>query len=332
MPSKEEQLSDHSVDEAAVPPTAPEVPGFEGVSTLESVEPSIEHTAPEKDSLDSEQTGEVSQDKGAAEEATESMPPPEEKSPEVVKPKRNKKRLLIYGLIILINAAIITATTIVLRSPKKQSVATTASSENTTGSNPEINNNVEPPKNLHYVSDALKLEFDYPSDWRIESSPSNTFITIQSPQTEIKQANGETTKGRVVLEVHAKYTEYFNGTPAIIDDKSIIAEDSERITYKNPTTVQRSETNLSFTRSANVGGSANGFDTVFVSGNLAYKAGAMVRTQAYKTINPFIIMYFNPCQEDNCGAYVPPRVDKAAFKSNQAFSSAKEIIASARFN
>lgn len=334
MASKKEQAENYPATDDPTPKTAPEVPGFAVVSDRDEPDQEEEPAHEEKSTGEPEDGNTAEPDKNDEQEKEPAVHETTSQAANTpAKSKRSKKRIFFYALIVLINAAILTATVIYMRRPDKQAGVAHQQTQGAGDINADSTNTPEPPKNLHYVSDALKLEFDYPSDWRIESSPSNAFITIQSPKTDILQANGETSKGRVVMQIHAKYVDNFSQTPVTVDDATAIAYDSEKVVYKNPTTAQRKETHLTFSRSSNVGGPATGFDTIFVSGNLVYKKGAMARSQAYKTINPFIIIYVNPCLEDNCDtAYVPPRIQLETYQSMKTMTQVRDIIASARFN
>lgn len=331
MSKKEEPDNSDPITDNSNPETAPEVPDFNsepdsenedsdsGVenSTTEADTPSEEQeeTKPHGDSADAEETVPVDHQLAASSDETPS------------KPKRSRKRQLAYGGFIVVNIAILTVTLIVLRQPKTQSTATKVSTADPGNSQTDVNKPPEPPKTQHYVSEALKLEFDYPSDWRIESNPDSTFMAIQSAQFDAKMADGTTAKARGEIHIYAKYPE----TTHDVTSTMVISADSEKLTYKNPTKVQRTETLLSFVRDASVKKS-DAVTASFISSDLNYKSGQLVGSKNYQKTNPFIIFKVSECDEHCAQAVGVLPIATDTLKGLSQFETAKAIITSMRFN
>jgi len=268
-------------------------------------------------------------------QAPESQP---ESTPADLQPKPKKRisrKTLYYMSFAIINITLLAASIYVMRAPIKhvQSAAlpaqkasvTTSSVQETTATATKAA--AEAVRSVHYVSDALKLEFDYPSDWRISSNPGNTYMTIQSAPFDTNKANGTTGKARAEITIYAKFPETTND----IADNSVISTDSEKLVYKSPTKVQRTETNLSLSRENSV--SQSGVVTAgFVSSDLVYKTNQLVGSKNYRKTNPFIIFKIRGCDDlcDQVDDFTPIAVD--TFKQLTAYTTAKDIISSMRFN
>jgi hypothetical protein len=180
---------------------------------------------------------------------------------------------------------------------------------------------------LHYVSKPLDMEFDYPIDWRIDSDSSNKHIEISSPTIDITDSGGKSEKARVQINVDNKYPK---DILAIVDDSSTIAASSEQIKYQKPTKVQRKSTNLSF---ATLDGLSKGnITSLFISGNLTYAPGELVKSKNYKSINPFVSVYFNTCPDGGCHALSLGNTSAEDYKTNPIFTQLRKIIQSMRFN
>lgn len=188
----------------------------------------------------------------------------------------------------------------------------------------------EEPKIVHYSSEPLKLEFDYPSDWRIESDPSNKNIHLSSPLIKLNLADGSSAQAKVVIVIDEKYP---GQLPYIVDNEARIVDNSQVITYSNPTTVQRKETNLSFSKvsSAKVL-TDSGISSLFISGNYAYKKGELVSSKKYTGTNPFISVYASACLDSSCDLFSAAEITPDTYKNSPTFQQVKTLLASSRFN
>ncbi|HSX45136.1 MAG TPA: hypothetical protein VLF39_03475 [Candidatus Saccharimonadales bacterium] len=248
---------------------------------------------------------------------------------------KGKLQPILIILFCIVNVGILAATNVMMRIPKKQasivSLPTTDSSKQQVATT-TATKATEKPVTKHYTSDALKLDFDYPSDWRITSNPDSTVITISSAQFDADQGGGSTTPARAEITIYAKYPE---NNPDVNND-SIVGANSESLTYKSPTKVQRKVTNLTYilpsTLPSAIEVASDNLTSAFVSGNLVYKTGDQVNAKTYKRVNPFIIFEVNACDSlcTETQGVVPMAVD--TFQNLDYFKTAKDIIASMRFN
>lgn len=247
------------------------------------------------------------------------------------KPKKFSKKLIITSFV-LVNVVILASTVWLLAQPKKNQTSTKSDVQvsDTKSSNDASKNTDSIPevaKTLHFSSSALKLEFDYPSSWRITSNPDNTYMSIQSGQFDLIQANGTQTKARAIITIYAKYPESSDD----IGGSSVISATSEKLTYKNPTKVQRSQTNLTFTRAKGVDGPDN-VTAMFISGDQSYTLGQLVSSKKYQTVNPFIIFKVNACDKLCSTADVIAPASMKVINELTVFATGKDIITSMRFS
>lgn len=261
----------------------------------------------------------------------ETVAPPSEATTEhqAKKPKRSKKKLLFITGFAVLNIAILAGTAWALKFPKtaSSSVATTVTTTKSTDNSMD-KTTTEPPKTLHFNSDALKLEFDYPSDWRITSNPDNSYILISSAPFQIKQSDGTLTKVRAILTIFSKYVD----TNVDVTSVDTIMSNSEKLVYKNPTKIQRKETFLSFKHSSLFTGT-DIVTAAFISGDLQYKIGQSVGSKNFQKINPFIIFrYVDDAECDDVCFGSQFGVSRDVFQATTELETAKGTITSMRFN
>ncbi len=329
MPDNIEQ-NDLDLDDNTDPTTAPEVPDFAEPNELDEQDArDTEATAgqpKETEQLPEEQSRVEAQEDEFREKITVPVDHQLPAEPEAAKPKRSKKRLIVYVLFVVINIAILVATLMVLKSPK-QSSQTVLKSAGSEGNTADATKPPETPQTLHYVSDALKLEFDYPSDWRIGSNPDNTYITIQSAPFQVNYTTGAQAKVRGYLTIYNEYPE----SNLDVESKSQIAAASEKLVYKNPTKIQRSETFLSFAHPS-LYNNTNIVTAAFISSDLSYSPGQIVGSKNFTKTSPFIIFRLTEC-EDGCtqpSDLLPVSID--TMQQTTGLLTAKEIITSMRFS
>jgi hypothetical protein len=245
--------------------------------------------------------------------------------------KPSKKSLLIAVVIILNLGIAGTGTGLVLASTKQKPArheATVVTSE-TDPAALASNEPTEAPKItlLHYKADALKAKFDYPSDWHISGNPDNTFISIQSPVTKIKDYNNTLSDAQVSINITAKYTGDQSNT---IDANSHITAASDELTYNHPTKVQRTTTHYSYAQLPGDNDPAS-ISSSFISGNLAYSIGDRVGLRNFKAINPFITIVVQRC-DTTCDQPTYLGLNFDDYTSNPLLQTAKDIIKSFEFN
>lgn len=184
------------------------------------------------------------------------------------------------------------------------------------------------PSTLHYVSEPLKIEFDYPVDWRVSSSSDNSAISLASAPFQFTTREGKQTKATINISISPAST---TPTFPVVNDNDVIVADSESLTYTAPTKQQRSATNISFVNSNSVkDGTIMG---LFISGSFSYKQGEPVSSKDYKTVDPRIYLSLNDCASELCRqAYSPDYFTISDWHTNPSFKKAKSIFESLRLN
>lgn len=291
------------------------------------------HEQPEQEAtehivVDSQpETSEESSPEPVASTETEETPEkPAETTAEV--PKKSKKKLLLTLAFVLVNTAILSGTGYLLMHKQKQpntAMSTTTEVKTTQGTTKSPDTPAEAPKTLHFTSDSLGFDFDYPSDWRIDSNSDNSFIIVQSAPFQVKQSDGSQKKVAATLIIYGKYDPDLD-----VQDSDRIVNDSEQLVYKDPTKIQRKQTFLSYAHSSQYF-NTDVVSTAFISGNLQYKVGQSVGSQNFQKINPFIILKLIDCV-DTCNPSFPSPVSRDEFVALDQLNTAKEMIKSMRFN
>ena len=261
--------------------------------------------------------------------------PPE---PSAKKPKRSKKNVALMLAVILVNVGIAaTSAYLFVKNPAVTVAATTAAS-------PAYDNNevvkvltdqqsvqlqvadaAANKKTQHYVSQTGIIEFDYPTLWRISASDDDANIRITSATFNYTDNKGASKIGSIEMSItqQAKLSSYFK----FVDDDYVIKEAPLKVTYKNPSPVQRKETYFNFSGYQDGEAIAG-----FVSGNLTYKVGDTVGSKKISAIDPFIALYINGCPNGGCHAFSPATLTSRVWQQNTQMQQTQDIIASLRIN
>jgi hypothetical protein len=242
--------------------------------------------------------------------------------------KRSKRQIFTIALIALINIGMAGASVYLLFVKKPitktaaEPVAITNLASQSKTDNPPASQPTEA-KILHYVSEPLKLEFDYPNDWHISSGVNDSYIEIKSGPVNVEQPDGTLVYGPIVITIQKNYSD----DNFMITENTAIGSASEQLTYDSPTNVQRKQTNLSFITYGS--GDLSG---VFVSGNLVYKKGDKVGSKNFKNINPFISLYVDACYDRPCQAFQAGEFSLNTFHTHSSFQKLSTLIKSLRIH
>jgi hypothetical protein len=243
--------------------------------------------------------------------------------------KKHTKRNFLIVVAVLLNLGMGSASAAILvkkPSSKKADASTTnLGASNTVVASQDLSKAKDTPASeiQHYVSEPMKLEFDYPIDWHIFSDADNKNISITSPVSNFVTSSGQTVQGKADIELSLKYD------AGLIDDSLLAISPSEAVSYNNPTPSQRKTTNLSFFAYGNEDPSA--IDYAVITGSFTYAKGQSISTRNYKLINPFIYIYVNACVT-HCQGLSIDRFDIDTFHNNAMLVKAKAIVQSMRFN
>lgn len=246
-----------------------------------------------------------------------------------VKPKHSERMWFIVAGIIIGNLLIAGATaTFLLKEPPTKttpSITTKPGVKVLPATTSEVTPAKEPVTNKMYVSDPLKLSFQYPSDWRIVASPDNSSITINSVPFDVKLANGSLSKASIKLEINETYK-----PSGLVSDSSLVRKASQKLVYNAPTAVQRKDTYLTYIQSVD-DPSGSGVRAFFISGGNQYSDGQRVSSKDYKKVNPFITVSVNACG-DSCDGATPTDVLYDDLSNKLENLTVQKIIQSMRFN
>ena len=119
-------------------------------------------------------------------------------------------------------------------------------------------------------------------------------LTVTSPVVTLKGADGQESKATIVLSIMPKGQNVaeFTGSSALA------VRDSEKITYKNPTDVQRAQTYLSFLQYS--ASSRKALDAIFITGDFGYKTDQYVPKTDITKLDPLIHVSFMACVDSDC--------------------------------
>lgn len=203
--------------------------------------------------------------------------------------------------------------------------ASLASQPTTTGSKKSA---ASEPTTLHYVSEPLKIEFDYPIDWRVSSSSDNSSVNLTSAPFPFTTGEGKQTKATINISMSPASA---TGSFLAVSDDNVIVTDSESLTYTTPTKQQRPMTNLSFVNYKI--DKNNSILGVFISGSFSYKQGELAGSKDYKTVDPRIFLSVDDCASGQCRqAYLANYFTIKDWHTNPNFKKAKAIFESLRLN
>ncbi len=227
------------------------------------------------------------------------------------KRKRRKKSIIFLVLALLIIGG---AAAYFLTKPKK-------AAENTQAQAPAQETVEAPVSTENFVSQDLKLTFDYPSNWTVDDNTTGQ-IRVVSPKVSIKNADGQAADGSVVVLIRSKslpLSEFSANAQAV--------QASEKFSYTSPTSNQRQETFLSF---LSFGASSSAVDSVFITGDSGYQQGATVSKADLTPVEPIVSIAFYACDKAECEESTAFMFEE--WGSNKIFTTAKEILRSLSIN
>lgn len=144
----------------------------------------------------------------------------------------------------------------------------------------------------HYDSTIYTIGFDYPATWKLTDT--TTKLTVASPTMKFQTSDGKQVSGHVLMTVLRKQTvipEFANG-PAT----AVLA--SQKLTYKQPTSIQRAQTYLSFLGFA--GNPVGGLDALYITGDSGYLQAQAIPMADVVKADPLISITFVNCATDDC--------------------------------
>lgn len=135
----------------------------------------------------------------------------------------------------------------------------------------------------HYSSTQFALEFDYPSDWKVDESTTGR-LTATSPELALTDKDGRTVTGQIILTIRNKQ----QPLPEFDEGNALAARESEKVSYTKPSPNQRGETYISLLRWASSTASEGDFDGVYITGNNGYQKDQAAPKADFAGVDPLI--------------------------------------------
>lgn len=200
------------------------------------------------------------------------------------KPQKKKRRWPLVLLVVLL-VAVAAGATYVLTSEKAAAPADKTTQHQTSSA---AKKHTDVPTKA-YTSDAYALSFNYPEDWTLNDDASK--LTVTSPVVSLTDSTGAKNYGRVVISVQNQQSTIPN-YPA---DGAVAVLSSDKLTYKQPTQVQRAQTYLSY-----LGYRAAGLDALYITGDNGYQKDQTVPMSDVVKGNPLISVTYTSCSDKVC--------------------------------
>lgn len=221
-------------------------------------------------------------------------------------PKRKKHRFLTFLLVlVLIAAAAYGAYWFGSKQAAKNQPAATKTKQAPKKTTPSKAAQKTAPgvPTKHYDSPAYTLSLDYPQTWTLSDTASK--LTVVSPAVSLATTKG-TINGHVVVTFLNKQTA-IGGYP---QNGAVASLESKKLTYKQPTSIQRAQTYLSYLGYT----SQSGLDALYITGDNGYQAGQTIPMSDVILGDPLISVTFESCTSDDCSTGTPAMLTLQASK------------------
>lgn len=165
-----------------------------------------------------------------------------------------------------------------------------------------------------YESSNFGLALEYPQSWTL--SDATTGLTITSPSMQLPAAAGGKQTGKIIFSIQSKST----ALTGFGKGNATAVQDSEKISYKQPSQTQRAQTYVSFLSYA--GASHGGLDAIYVTGDNGYQKDQAIPEVDVAKGDPHIMVGF----QDDKGQ--PLTVTAEAWQSATIKTPVKTILTS----
>ena len=235
-------------------------------------------------------------------------------------PKKKRRWPIIVLVLVLVLGAAAAAYKFGTKKAAPPKQPNTQSSQNSTSKTSTTTANV-PTK--HYDSTTYTLGFDYPENWTISDNPDK--LTVTSPDLQLVGATGTKAATHVVVTIQNP-VKTIPGYPA---NGAVAALASDKLTYKQPTAVQRAQTYLSY-----LGYKATGLDALYITGDNGYQQGQNVPMGDIVKGNPLVSVTFVTCKTVDCSSGTPTAVTLSAdsWKTSDASKQVTALLQSMQLN
>jgi hypothetical protein len=147
---------------------------------------------------------------------------------------------------------------------------------------------------VHYDSTAYGLGIDYPNNWVVADTADK--LNVTSPIVNIVTPNGQVA-GHVIVTIQNQQTTIV-GFPSAGATASLA---SDKLTYKQPTPVQRAQTYLSYLGYTG----ASSIDALYLTGDNGYQQGQAIPIDNVVKSNPLVSVTFGKCTTSYCSKDTP---------------------------
>jgi hypothetical protein len=175
----------------------------------------------------------------------------------------------------------------------------------------------------HYDSTTYTLGFDYPENWVVADN--SVKLTVTSPSIQLTAQDTTKVSGRIVLTIQNPQST-IDGFPAT---GAIAALESDKLTYKQPTSIQRAQTYVSYLGY----GTQNALDAIFITGDAGYQQEQKVAMSDIAKGNPLVGVAFEACAKNDCStAATPVSLLAMNWKSSAPAGQVTSLIQSIQLN
>lgn len=155
-------------------------------------------------------------------------------------PENSSKKIIIIGIAVIVFLLLLAGAYVLFF--KNSSSSQTKTNQQSNNSSQANSQNSQATGTKHYDSKltGLDLSLDYPDNWTLNDTvkdskdPTIKYITIESPNVSIDNADGKQTNGKVVVMIRPRGSDIAE----LRDSNSSVAQDSQQIGYKNPSPTQ----------------------------------------------------------------------------------------------
>jgi flagellar basal body-associated protein FliL len=142
-----------------------------------------------------------------------------------------------------------------------------------------------------YSATNFTVSFEYPADWTVTEAAGSGKLLVASPALKLTDASGATKQGKVLLTIRDKQ----QALPEFDSGNAVAARTSEKISYTQPSSVQRGSTYISLLRFADTS-ATSGIDGVYITGDSGYQEAQAIPKADFASVDPIIALTFEECE------------------------------------
>src|SRR6185369_3064534 len=156
-------------------------------------------------------------------------------------------------------------------------------------------------------------------NWIVSDTASK--LTVTSPNMKMSSTTGQV-NAHVMMTIQNPQT----SIPGFPSGGAMANLSSDKLTYKQPSSVQRAQTYLSFLGYKN----PNGVDALFLTGDNGYQSGQQVPMSDVVKGNPLVSVTFVKCEDTSCvnGTPVPITLLASSWKDASFKSDVIDLLQS----